>query len=416
MSFIEKISVFEHQRLYVGDKGFTDSHLEKLLALNDQYQTNFFQPIPRGVKFNQYVGVIQIDGLSIEINPKADKNDKDGKWRGKLLKMLSFCNQLKATPFGPGLVEKQNLNLLYVYFEIYLNELDRLIRLGLVKQYRKETSNTKALKGKLDFAGNIRYNLIHKERFYTTHQVYDANHLLHQILLKALQIVSFFSKGSYLFDQCKRISLNFPISDPLEINSKHLTKVVLNRKTKEYEYALELAKLIISNSSPDIETGEERILSILFDMNKLWEEFVGLQLRKVCLEKGIGIQTHQKKNFWNNKYLEPDIILSKGNDTYVIDTKWKLPLETSVSNNDLKQIYSYCRFWKAKKGLLLYPGDETLSEEFANYNNKDYIEGRDKQMQRMQHQCKIGFVSVIDTDSNKLSMDIGQKVIELLEI
>ena len=33
--------------------------------------------------------------------------------------------------------------------------------------------NSEALKGKLEFAGHIQKNVIHKERFYTTHQVYD---------------------------------------------------------------------------------------------------------------------------------------------------------------------------------------------------------------------------------------------------
>lgn len=57
-----------------------------------------------------------------------------------------------------------------------------------------------------------------------------------------------------------------------------------------------------------------------------------------------------------------------------------------------------------------------LSGEFINYSNSDYLKSEDSQISPSQHQCKIGFVSVIDPVSNKLSAQVGQKVIDLLEI
>ena len=145
-----------------------------------------------------------------------------------------------------------------VYFELYLKEIDQLIRKGLAKKYRKETANVKALKGKLEFAGNIRHNLIHKERFYTTHQVYDQDHLLHQVLFKALEIVEQFSRGTRLYDTCRRLQLNFPVVKRIKVEKEHLDKIVLNRKTANYSYALEIARLIILNYSPDISSGREK--------------------------------------------------------------------------------------------------------------------------------------------------------------
>jgi hypothetical protein len=57
----------------------------------------YFEPIAKGIKFNQYVGVIQVNGLTIEINPKADKDDTEDKWKGVLLKMLQACGKSKAS-------------------------------------------------------------------------------------------------------------------------------------------------------------------------------------------------------------------------------------------------------------------------------------------------------------------------------
>ncbi len=408
-----KISVFEHQRLYVGQQGFKQVHLEALLKLNEYHDGNYFEPIAKGIRFNQYVGVIQVDGLIIEINPKADKDDDDNKWKGVLLKMLQACGKIKAESSGAANVKRQHLNLLEIYFELYLKEVESLVRKGLIKQYRKQTKNTKALKGKLEFAGHIGKNLIHKERFYTTHQVYDSNHFLHQVLDKALSIVNQFTKGTRLQDLTNRVQLSFPYVENITITAKQLNTIQLNRKSSSYRAALDLARLIILNYSPDISSGKEKMLSLLFDMNQLWEEFVLKQLQKACEGTGIEVSGQESKSFWGANSLRPDIVLRKSSQTYVIDTKWKRPLKSSASVSDLRQMYAYCRFWDAEKAVLLYPG-EISENKFKSYKTDDYVIDFENNPSEIDHQCKMGFVSVIDVEGN-LRNDIATDVLKLLD-
>ncbi|MDO6600640.1 McrC family protein [Tenacibaculum sp. 1_MG-2023] len=408
-----KISVFEHQRLYVGQQGFKQSHFDALLKLNEYHDGNYFEPIAKGIRFNQYVGVIQVYGLTIEINPKADKDDDDYKWKGVLLKMLQACGKIKAESSGAANVKRQHLNLLEIYFELYLKELESLVRKGLIKQYRKQTKNTKALKGKLEFAEHISKNLIHKERFYTTHQVYDNNHFLHQVLHKALTIVSQFTTGTRLQDVTNRVKLSFPEVDEKAITAKQLNTIQLNRKSSSYSTALDLARLIILNYSPDISSGKEKMLSLLFDMNQLWEEFVLKQLQKACEGTGIEVSGQESKSFWGVNSLRPDIVLRKGSQTYVIDTKWKRPLKSSASVSDLRQMYAYCRFWDAEKAVLLYPG-ETSGNKFQSYLTDDYSNHNNNSPIEMDHQCKMGFVSVLDNSAN-LRNDVASEILKLLD-
>lgn len=414
MKHQKTISVFEHQRLRIGEDGFNQVHLDALLKLNEYHDGNYFEPIAKGIKFNQYVGVIQVDGLTIEINPKADKDDDDNNWKGVLLQMLQACGKLKAESSGAANVRRQHLNLLEVYFELYLLEVESLVRKGLIKQYRKQTKNTKALKGKLEFAGNIRYNLVHKERFYTTHQVYDSNHFLHQILQKALTIVSHFTKGSRLQDLANRVGLNFPEVENKNITAHQINTIQLNRKSSSYKNALELARLIILNYSPDISSGKEKMLSLLFDMNELWEEYVLKQVQKACYGTDILVSGQESRSFWGNNSLRPDIVLRKGNKTYIIDTKWKRPQRSSASVDDLRQMYTYCRFWDAEKAMLLYPGN--LNEnKFQSYETDDYYKNQEITI-KMDHQCKMGFVSVLDPLTSELDQTLGIKILDLLEI
>ena len=399
---MKTIDVYEHGRLYIGEQGFNQTHWKAFVKLNALHDGAYFDVLHEGLKFKQYVGVIQVDGLLVQIHPKADKNDHDLKWKGVLIKMLKACGKVKAESNGNAQLRKQNINLLEVYFEYFLSEVEGLIHAGLVKNYRRETSNVKALKGKLEFAGNIRHNLVHKERFFTTHQVYDANHKLHQVLNHALEIMGYFCKGTYLSDRLSRVHLAFPEVNRIQPTVQFLDSIQLDRKTAPYERALELAKFIILNYSPDIHDGQQKLIALLFDMNVLWEEYVLHQLTKACANTNILVTGQSSKVFWGSyRTIRPDLVLVQNNTSYVIDTKWKRPSNQQPSIEDLRQMYTYARFWQAEKVMLLYPG-ESENSKFVSYHNH--------QFDLHKHQCKISFASVLD-EYGELRDNLGEVIL-----
>ena len=188
---------------------------------------------------------------------------------------------------------------------------------------------------------------------------------------EALEIVDQFTSGTRLYDLCKRVRLNYPLVDSKNITAKHFDAIRLDRKTASYNYALELARLIILHYSPDITSGKERMLSLLFDMNQLWEEYILKQLKKAAVGTDYIVRGQESKGFWGSNSLRPDIVIRKGSKTYIIDTKWKRPSSSSASVGDLRQMYAYCRFWNAEKALLLYPGMKT-NNTFNKYKTDDY--------------------------------------------
>jgi len=420
---LNKLDVFEYGRLIIDDVLFTKEHWKSFVKLNEANQNAYFDVVYNGISFKQFVGVIQVDGLIVHIHPKADKDDSDEKWKNVLLQMLKATGRLKAKSIGDAQLKKQHLNLLEVYFEYFLREVEQLIHRGLIKKYRKETSNVKSLKGKLDFAGNIRHNLVHKERFYTTHQVYDVNHPLHQLLNLALSIIDQFSKGTKIADFCKRIIMSFPEVDPISVNLQLLSSIKLDRKSAPYERAFELAKLIILNYSPDINHGNQKMIALLFDMNELWEEYVLVQLKREVnnenspFYKQFTIQGQTRKYIWNSNFIQPDIeiVSTTTNETFIIDTKWKRP-GYSASVEDLRQIYTYARFWDAKTVMLLYPGDEAQNRK-GTFKTDDYSQNTllPTAVQQIAHMGKMGFISVFDSEkANKLNTHLGAVVLGLL--
>lgn len=412
---MKTIQRYEYGRLMIGDDGFKQSHWDAFVKLNVLHENKYFEILPKGLRFKQFVGVLQVDGLTVQINPKADKDDTDDKWRGVLLQMLKSCGRLKAQTVGNADLKKQHLNLLEVYFEYFLREVEQLIYHGLIKKYRKETGNVKALKGKLQFAGNIGHNLVHQERFYTTHQVYDTNHKLHQVLKVALEIVHQFTSGTRLSDVCSRVKLSFPEVDRISVNEQILSSIKIDRKTAPYERAFELARLIILNYSPDIKQGNNKMIALLFDMNELWEEYVLVQLRKLIHSNSayshLQVSGQTTRPFWGSNYLQPDIEIVDTNTqkTYIIDTKWKRP-GYSASVEDLRQVYAYARFWDAGEVMLLYPGKSAYSRS-GNYLTDDYKSQNNESPQKLQHIGKMGFVSVLNPNGEGLDLQIGTKIL-----
>jgi len=408
---MNRIQVFEHSFLPIEKGKFEQRHFVALSKLNALHNYQYFDLKHNGVVFKQFVGVIQIDGLTIEILPKVDRNEDDSevskkKWQSVLIEMLRVTKKLKIQQVGQANITKQSIHLLDIYFEWFLNEVQILIHQGLIKQYYKETGNVKALKGKLEFAGHINKNLVHKERFYTTHQVYDKDHLIHQILGQALEIIATLSKGNYLYSKCKTVQLNFPEVKSIKANENIFTKIPKSRKTAPYENVLAIARLIILNYAPNVSSGSEKMLALLFDMNSLWEEYVLVRLKQACQGNGIEVYGQNSKGFWNGITIRPDIVLKKKieggqNKTLIIDTKWKNIDQSQPSTHDLRQMYVYNEFWSSKKALLLYPSQVT------SLHSKLFIDFDDKR-----HSCSLGKISIFDKEG-QLDKNLGIQILDL---
>lgn len=401
------IQVFEHQRLKYDDSGdFQKCHFDAMVKFNDLHQNKYFTIGHNGIVFKNYVGVIQVGGLTIEILPKADKKADADKslWQSVLFNMLKVCKRIRVESVSETQLKKRHHSILDVYFEMYLAEIERLVNKGLIKRYQKSQSNQNALKGKLLFAKNIQQNLVHRERFYCEHQVYDRNHLLHQILYKGLQILKTFVNDA-LKDRLNRLLFEFQEIDNIEISEKHFRKIVFDRKNSDYQKAFDIAKIIILNYSPSLNYGSENLLTLLFDMNALWEEYIFriLQKHKKDEEK---VSRQDTKKFWKNKCIRPDIIFKTKKETFVIDTKWKIIETNNPSDEDLKQMFVYNLHWDAEKALLLYPKTGQTDSGFEEFHY-DKLDSKKK--------CKTSFVDITEGGSIKSSEKIAEEIFSKLK-
>lgn len=413
-----RIQVFEYDKLIIGKKyspsncTFEQRHFDALVKWNEFHNNQYFKVGHKNVRSQNYVGVVQIDGLTIEILPKIDRSSQSkDQWQNALIEMLKATKNLKVRQVGNAQVNKQSIHLLDIYFEWYLNELQHLIHQGLIRQYYRKQSNLPVLKGKFVFAKHISKNLVHKERFYTEHQTYEKDHLVHQVLRKALDIVIRLSKGSYLYGSSKTIDLDFPQTSSIKVDQQSFKRIPQNRKTKPYATALEIARLIILNFAPNITKGNENMLALLFDMNALWEGYILKKLKEVARDSDLRVYGQESKQFWNTRRVRPDIVVKQGKKViYVIDTKWKVPVRSKPSLDDLRQMYVYNMYWDCPQSMLLYPNIEDKVIHKGNY-----WQGLPPGADIEKNECALGFLSVFD-EKNKLDPLIGERILKMIDL
>jgi 5-methylcytosine-specific restriction enzyme subunit McrC len=358
------IQVFEHETLLLdqtyGDVKFDDDKHKAFVRFYGK-GVPYFNLINKGIKFNAFVGTIQVGNTVVNVLPKADKQKQNEEakdiWNSILLGMLRAVHGFDTkAPSSSQLKTRQN-SVLDLYFELFVREVEYLLHRGLVKKYRKTEANLTALKGSLQFAQHISRNLVHKERFYTRHTVYDTEHLLHIILYQAILVIKRIHTNAALTGNINSLLLNFPEMPVQKITEAVFDKIKLNRKTEGYRKALDIARLILLNYHPDLSQGRKDVLALMFDMNNLWEQFVLVSLKK---HKELKVRGQHSKHFWKpeggyRRTIRPDISIEKDDKRYIIDTKWKL-IDSQPSMDDLRQMYAYHHYFDAEKVALLYPG------------------------------------------------------------
>lgn len=373
---MDTISVFEHQTLRVGECGFTESHRlasEIFLGNKDEATFPYYTLIHKGVKFRNYVGVLCVNDLTIEVLPKTDRDtNNESYWRSKLLHMLSKVYKLDVKSHSDA-NQKVNTSspILDVFIKRFLDEVDSILNRGLVKCYHKEEGNRKALNGKLLWGKHLRRNSIHKERFYVRYTTYDYEHVMNCLLRQAIAVAATVSQNTHIRGRAVSTLFNFPELKEVPVSSQLFDNLVFDRKTEDYRMAIKLAKLLLLNTVPNRVGNGDRIIALMFDMNKLWEEYVYVTLRRHLTDYDVRAQ--EVKHFWKQengtyKNIKPDLVVrnKQNNVVAIMDTKWKCPDKTP-SDGDLHQMFVYSKMFSTDKVALVYPSTNDTPPIYAHF-------------------------------------------------
>ncbi len=398
------IQVFEYHTLKVDENAlFRIAHFNALENYGYKTEEKYFSVGNKRIKFNNYVGVIQVKNLTIEILPKADNSEDDhkskDKWHGALISMLQECKLIKLNAISNAKLKLKSASILDLYYDLFLSETETIFKHGLRKNYRSVDENLSKVKGKIFFTNHIRKNAFHNERFYVEYKIFDANNRLNQILLKALLVLKTIVHNPNYDIRINKLLLNFEDVSEENITEKWFEIINYDRNTERYRQAITLAKLIILRYSPDLKGGNENVLAIMFDMNRLYENYVFRKLRTVQSKPEIPIINVKEQNrtpFWESRDLRADIVVETNDKRLVIDTKWKVLKDNKPSDADLKQMFTYNLHYDTDLSILLYPKTTLESAEKKPFRNEKFRELN----------CQVAFTNLFN-EHGKLEKDLG---------
>lgn len=369
-----------------GDLHLTEQNFNSVLSLLDENHESDLSPILKYsisngqevLTLQQYVGVICTEsGCQIEILPKISKETNAEQAREMLIKMLV---ELRDSPFKEGVLsnlDAHNMPLFELLLRQFLNHVGNIVRKGIARTYVDRQENLVYLRGKLQLAEHIRMNSSDKSRLYCEFDEFEINRPINRLIKGALETAAKTTQNADNQQLCRELLFWFDRVQATRDVARDFRSMRQDRLVQHYQPAMPLCRLILEGLNPLTKLGEKRALSMLFPMNRLFEEYVAAKLRsqltgwrvKSQVSRFSIVARHLGSPIFR---LEPDLEFTRGAQRLIGDTKWKLIDQSERGNNyrisqqDVYQLFAYGKKYLAdqakKQVMLIYPRTEKFDK------------------------------------------------------
>jgi 5-methylcytosine-specific restriction enzyme subunit McrC len=336
------------------------------------------------------------DGDQIEILPKTHKlmyGQKDPDNESKIKARRNLIEMLRATRYLPGKVASNaNLDLakmplLDVFMQLFLAEVSSLVKRGVTRRYQSKEENIPFLKGKLLVAKQIRSNLVLKHQHYMEFDELSSNRPENRLIRSALQwaLKRVSGQTEHL---CQELLFHFTDIPQSQAIAQDLKAWQKGRHLRHYESALPWLEMIFKEYSPTSVDGNQSMLSLLFPMEKVFEDYVAVKLKEQFPQHDIQTQVrqhsllaHTPRGAINEKQLfqlRPDLHIIYQNRIIIADTKWKLIDENrpskkyNIKESDIYQMLAYNQTYQKHETepaeiWLIYPMSENFTKRIPDF-------------------------------------------------
>lgn len=349
-----------------------DAHALELLS--QQYKIDVFKYTHSNTLIaQQFVGVIQLGRNAIEVLPKIDGLSVQGV-RKNLVLMLAATRKLEIKEADIAKLATQNLNVLEIIIRLFCDRFFEQLHKGLIRRYETRHENLSVVKGKILTAVNARLNLVNPERMFCEFDEFQIDNPINRIFKATFHFLLKTTKDGR--NQAKLSELLFAMDEVTSVPVAQLewSKVVIDRQSKRFEFLFSLAKLFLQRKSTDVTAAHQSGYSLLFDMNELFEEYIGEQCRKVFSSRNVRLQgpeSYLLTDLDTNRPVfktMPDVtIRSDSGNVSIIDTKWKVldvaKSKDGVQQQDMYQMFAYAKTYQCNDVYLLYPYHPHLFSE-----------------------------------------------------
>lgn len=340
----------------------------------------------RWLKLDSYVGIIETPcGTLLEILPKhTDKTSETSteSSRALLIKMLTVALDLPVRTTDKTDIRTFNHPLLEWVMKQFILSLEHLIKRGIRFDYQRVEEEQRYLRGQLDIVKQMRQPPGRQHIFPIRHDVFLADRPENRLLKSALMLVCRTTQQPdtwRLSHELMGLLAEIPVSK--EIRSDFL-QWRNDRLMAHYQSIRPWCELVLGEQMPLALRGKTHGISLLFPMEKLFERYVEIKLKKLlpaqftlrAQAKDKSLCTHAGTNMFQ---LRPDFIVQQGKkNTLVMDAKWKLLSSTDrenkygLSQSDFYQMFAYGHKYLEASGemLLIYPRTTSFFDVLPSFH------------------------------------------------
>jgi 5-methylcytosine-specific restriction enzyme subunit McrC len=341
----------------------------------------FIEELRSGIRVESksWVGVINLDGLSIRIVPKL-AGDALG-----VADMLAFTKGTEALKRSLGrqpIEIAPKATLLELLAQLLAESTELLVRGGLVPGYVQHEQILPALRGRMRVREQVLQGYGQAHPVYCRFDELEYDTIENRLLAVALAITARSINQPKLHRRLRYLGALFAeVCTPEELDiDLARAEIVYDRQNSHYRDAHTLAWLILDGFGvhdvlPD--KAETKSFAFLLDMNVLFEDFVTVLLRRLFPTPIFRVQA-QARNYsvlWNvdrnRSYgsVRPDVVISHGARALAVDAKYKEYDSGSVANSDIYQALLYAHAYAPSSGgsvptaLIAYPSTDVYRTE-----------------------------------------------------
>lgn len=356
---IKQITTQEWKKISYAELGLNQEQAKSFKNfLEDKGLTTALDFQLDGIKTEAYVGTIRFADFQLNILPKIIEGN-DSSCLENLMFMLRYTKKLEIHTIDSAEISKTKQPFLEILIAHYANILLNALQRHIPHHYETKEENLSAVRGRILFAENQLVNMGNLARVYCQFDEFTSDNLLNQTFKFVAQALCLLTAVPATRARLNKILAIYEDVELRAISYAQAKKILLNRNQLIFKDVLDLALLFLQHSTISLHNKTFTNLAILFDMNKLFEEFVATALEKAFPGQ---VQTQQSRRIIdsigghaNTSYsIRPDILFRHNT---IIDTKYKildLP-DNKPSEADIYQMLAYNRFFNRQNIILCYP-------------------------------------------------------------
>lgn len=340
----------------------------------------------RWLRLDNYVGVLESPcGTRIEILPKHVRGEAQvAEARKVLVNMLRHSLRLPVRDSGPTALQTFDGPVSEWIIQQFLAELDGLVRCGLRFDYRLVEEEVRFLRGRLRVAQQVRQPAGRQHLFQVEHQVFDANRPENRLIATALRKVAGLTREPGNWRLAHELEHQLAGIDGSADIAGDLRRWSNDRLMARYAAIRPWCELILGNRNPLSALGDWTGRSLLFPMERVFERYVEVWLRRM-LPAGATLKAQAATKYLARQngrklfQMRPDFLIEYGEQTFVVDAKWKLLDEADAARNyglsqsDFYQLFAYGRRYLGGAGqlVLVFPRCDTFGGPLARFDLED---------------------------------------------